>query len=134
MSAQPIQPTSELTIEQLVKLAADWAQRAGDSQDTDVCTVKVTACLDIARIKLATTEQEIRSRQIDLTREANSLTEKLLKSNEEASKQSEKNAELMNKATQQLAKSTNLLNLATWALVAFTAVQALIAIASFFKK
>jgi hypothetical protein len=72
--------------------------------------------------------------QIKVSSRANELTEKLLLSNEQASKQSECNAELMYKATEQLAKSTRSLNWATWVLVAFTAVQAFIAIASFFKK
>jgi hypothetical protein len=78
--------------------------------------------------------QELTEEQIKVSNRANELTEKLLLSNEQASKQSERDAELMYKATEQLAKSTRSLNWATWVLVAFTAVQALIAIALFFKK
>jgi len=40
----------------------------------------------------------------------------------------------MNEATEQLAKSTASLKWATWALVGFTAVQAIIALAALFKK
>ncbi len=134
MPAQPIKPTSQLTIEQLVKLAAEWAECAGSSKDTDICSVKVTACLEIAKIKLATAEQEIRSRQIDLAREANNLSEKLLKSNEEASRQGQESAKSMNRATEQLAMSTSSLNRATWVLVSVTAIQALIAVLTFLKR
>jgi predicted RNA methylase len=84
--------------------------------------------------KLTQRTQELTEEQIKVSGRANELTEKLLLSNEQASKQSERNAELMYKATEQLAKSTHSLNCATWVLVAFTAVQALIAIASFIKK
>jgi hypothetical protein len=84
--------------------------------------------------KLTQRTQELTKEQISVSSRANELSEKLLLSNEQASKQGELNAELMYKATEQLAKSTRLLNWATWVLVAFTAVQALIAIASFFKK
>jgi hypothetical protein len=127
-------PSPQLTIEELLNLAAEWANRGGDSFSTDICHLRVRACLDIAKIKLAKTDQEISERQIELAQEANSLSDKLLKSNEQASKDSEKNAQLMNSATEQLASSTKSLNWATWALVIFTAVQAFIAIAAFFKK
>lgn len=83
--------------------------------------------LKVAEIKL---QQE----QIKLAGKANELDNKLLLSNEQASKQNDKNAELMNNATQELAKSTKSLKWATWALVAFTAVQALIAFAELFRK
>jgi hypothetical protein len=83
--------------------------------------------LKVAEIKL---QQE----QINLVCYANQLSGKLLLSNEQASKQNDRNAELMNNATQELAKSTKSLNWATWVLVAFTAVQALIALAALFKK
>jgi hypothetical protein len=88
----------------------------------------------MARVKLATAEQEIRSRQIDLTHEANYLSEKLLKSNEEASKQSEENAKSMNLATKQLANSTKWLTIATCGLVLFAAVQAFIAFLALYKN
>ena len=83
--------------------------------------------LKVAEIKL---QQE----QIKLACNANELSNKLLLSNKQASKQNDKNAELMNTATQELAKSTRSLKCATWVLGAFTAVQALIALAALFKK
>jgi len=128
----PSEPTPKLSVDALLELASEWASRAGDSLNTDMCHVKVMACLDIARVKLTTAEQEIRTKQIELAREGNSFSEKLLKSNEDASKQDEANAKLMNSATEQLAKSTRSLNRATWVLVAFTAVQALIALAALY--
>jgi hypothetical protein len=76
--------------------------------------------------------QELTAEHIRASTRANELTEKLLLSNEQASKQSERDAELMYKATEQLATSTRSLNRATWVLVAFTAVQALIALAAFY--
>jgi len=127
-------PTPQLTIEELLNLAAGWANRGGDSFSIDICDLRVRTCLDFARVKLAREEQDIRTKQVELTRESNSLSERILKSNEDASKQNEENARSMNNATEQLAKSTRSLNYATWALVAFTAVQAFIAVAAFFKR
>jgi hypothetical protein len=90
--------------------------------------------LGIENNQLTKRTQELTEEQIKVSIRTNELTEKLLLSNEQASKDSKTNAELMYKATEQLAKSTRSLNWATWVLVTFTAVQALIAIASFFKK
>jgi hypothetical protein len=134
MRMTPNEPTPKLSVDALLELASEWASKAGDGLSTDMCHVKVMACLDIARIKLTTAEQEIRTKQIELAREGNSLSERLLKSNEDASKQDEANAKLMNSATEQLANSTKSLKWATWALVAFTGVQALIAILALYKK
>jgi len=74
----------------------------------------------------------IASNQLAASVRANSLAEQLLLSNKQASEQGEKNAKLMNDATEQLAKSTSSLKWATWALVAFTAVQAIIAFAALY--
>ena len=71
-------------------------------------------------------------KQLYASEEANRLAERLLLSNKQAGEQNEKNAALMNHATGQLAKSTSSLKWATWALVAFTAVQALIAFAALY--
>ena len=69
----------------------------------------------------------IATKQLAASEKANSLTLDLLVSNEEAKVQDEKNANSMNAATQELASSTKWLKWATWALVLFTAVQAIIA-------
>ena len=74
----------------------------------------------------------IAAKQLDASEKANRLAEDLLLSNKQAGEQGEKNAKLMNDATEQLAKSTSSLKWATWALVAFTAVQALIAFAALY--
>jgi len=74
----------------------------------------------------------IAANQLAASKKANSLAEELLLSNKQASEQGEKNAKLMNDATEQLAKSTSSLKWATWALVAFTAVQVLIAFAALY--
>jgi hypothetical protein len=99
-------------------------------KDVSVLNGNLDGCNYVLRLA----EIKIKQEQIRLASNANELNEKLLLSNERASTNNDKNAILMNNATQQLAKSTNLLNLATWALVAFTAVQALIALAAFFKE
>ncbi len=75
--------------------------------------------------RLTQRTQELTEEQIEVSRIANDLTEKLLISNERASKDSERSAELMNSATQQLAQSTKWLTIATFALVLFAAIQAL---------
>jgi len=92
------------------------------------------AKMQFENLSLTKRNQEIFEKQLDVNNKANLLTEKLLSSNEQAAKQNGENAALMNQATQQLAKSTRSLNWATWALVAFTAVQAAIALLSYFKK
>jgi hypothetical protein len=122
------------SIDEFIKQAAVWAGKAGDSAGADVCSIKVRANLDIAQIRLTQAEQKLRELQIKLSLEANRLNEELLLSNKQASEQSEKSAELMNNATQELARSTKSLKWATWALVTFTAVQALIALAALLKK
>jgi hypothetical protein len=148
MRLTPDEPKPRLTIDQLLSLAAEWAGRAGDSLSADMCDVKVRACLDIAEIKLRQEQiklvnranelneklldgnnasRVIAGKQLAANEKANALAEELLASNRQASEQSEKNAKLMNDATDQLAISTKSLKWATWALVAFTAVQALIA-------
>jgi len=88
--------------------------------------------MGMENIKLTKRTQELTEEQIKVSSRANELTEKLLLSNEQASKDSKANADLMYKATEQLAISTISLNRATWVLVAFTAVQALIAFASLY--
>jgi len=90
--------------------------------------------LQLENIALTKRSQETSEKQLDVSNEANELTKKLLLSNEQAGKQSEENARLMNSATEELAKSTKSLKWATWALVGFTVVQALIALAALFKK
>jgi hypothetical protein len=124
----------QMSIVQLIEQAAGLAKSAGNSESAQVNEVRARVCLDIAQIKLMQSDQALKVQQIDLAREVNALTEKLLKSNEDASKQNEENAKSMNRATEELAKSTGSLKWATWALVAFTAVQALIALAALFKK
>jgi hypothetical protein len=125
-------PKYDMTVEELGKLAIEWAQSTNDPIDPEYAAVEAKACTDLANIKLTTAEQEIRSRQIELSREANSLSEKLLHSNQQASVQSEKTAKSMSKATEQLAESTHSLNRATWVLVGVTAVQALTAIVALY--
>ncbi len=95
--------------------------------------------LHIAEIKvqqnqllLAEKSRELAERQLQASKRANFLTEHLLESNEKARQQDEENAVSMNGATEQLASSTRSLNRATWVLVAFTAVQALIALAALY--
>jgi hypothetical protein len=127
MRITPNEPTPQFSIEQLLDLAAEWTSKAGDSLGTDICDVKVRTCLEFARAKLAREEQEISMAQIQLTREANALTEKLLKSNDDAGIASANNAAALNSATEQLAKSTAGLNRATWILAVFTGIQVLIA-------
>jgi len=90
--------------------------------------------LDGLNLQLRKAEIRIRQEQIKIALRANELNEKLLISNEVASQQSELNAEAMNQATKELARSTSSLNRATWVLVAVTAIQALIAVLTFFKK
>ena len=123
---------SKLTIEELLSQAGNSNYQRDTIRSEYIGLV--TAKIQFENIALTKRSQEISEKQLDVSNEANELTKKLLLSNEQASKENEKNAELMNKATQQLAKSTNLLNLATWVLVGFTAVQALIALATLFKK
>jgi len=114
--------------------AARLASMAGDSAGSDTCNMQARVCLDIAQIKLVQTDQVLKVQQLDLTREANGLSEKILKSNEEASKQNAEYATSMNKATRQLANSTKWLTVATCGLVLFAAVQAFIAFLALYKK
>jgi hypothetical protein len=153
MRLAPNEPTPQLSVDQLLDLAAEWANRAGNSLSTDMCDVKVRTCVEIAGAKLR--QEQIRlvnranelneklldsnnasrviaAKQLTASEKANNLAEELLSSNKQASEQSEKNAKLMNDATGQLAKSTSSLKWATWVLVAFTAVQALIAFAALY--
>lgn len=153
MRMTPDEPTPQLSTDQLLGLAAEWANKAGNSLSVDMCDVKARTCLDIAEIKLRQDQIKLVSRanelnerlldgndasrvtaakQLSVSEKANSLAEDLLQSNKQANDQSEKNAKLMNEATEQLAKSTSSLKWATWALVAFTAVQALIAFAALY--
>jgi hypothetical protein len=124
---------SKYTIESLISRAGS-SNYTRDSEITQRYFGLAEAKMHLEAIRLTERNQEISERQLLVSSEANELTKKLLLSNELAGRQSEENAKLMNSATQQLAKSTRLLNLATWALVAFTAVQALIGIAAFFKR
>jgi len=55
---RPSNPNPELSFDQLIKLATEWASAAGNNEDTDVCAVKVKVCLDVAQIKLTTAEHE----------------------------------------------------------------------------
>lgn len=153
MRMTPDEPTPQLSTDQLLGLAAEWTNKAGNSLSVDMCDVKARTCLDIAEIKLRQDQIKLVSRanelnerlldgndasrvtaakQLSVSEKANSLAEDLLQSNKQANDQSEKNAKLMNEATEQLAKSTSSLKWATWALVAFTAVQALIAFAALY--
>jgi hypothetical protein len=116
-----------LAAEELIKRAA-----AVDNVDTFKL---VNRYLGLANAKIALENNritecanELAQEQIRVNEDSNRLAERQLLSSEEAGRQSERNAELMNSATQQLAKSTKSLNKATWALVCFTAVQAVIAL------
>ena len=121
---------SELTIEELIARVGNFDYRHDQplwSRYAKMAEVK----LQLENIALTKRSQETSEKQLDVSNEANELTKKLLLSNEQAGKQSEENARLMNSATEELAKS---LKWATWALVGFTVVQALIALAALFKK
>lgn len=124
---------SELTIEELIARVGNFDYRHDQplwSRYAKMAEVK----LQLENIALTKRSQETSEKQLDVSNEANELTKKLLLSNEQAGKQSEENARLMNSATEELAKSTKSLKWATWALVGFTVVQALIALAALFKK
>jgi hypothetical protein len=151
---------SDHSIEGLIRNAQRQAATAGNSGSVDIEMGRASTSLQIAQIRVRQDEQQLTRQQIELARranelneklidgnhasrqiadqqlqaskEANSLTERLIASNEEASRQNDEHARLMNSATEQLAKSTNSLKRATWALVAFTAVQALIAFAELY--
>jgi hypothetical protein len=117
---------------------SELLQRAAAIDDIDTFK-QVPRLIGLANSKIGIENNQLTKRTQDLTESqirisarANELTEKLLFSNEQAGKQSEHDAELMYKATEQLATSTRSLNRATWVLVAFTAVQALIAIAALY--
>jgi hypothetical protein len=124
---------SKFTVEQLISIAGN----SNYDRDPGIWSrylEMAKAKMQLENIALTKRSQEISEKQLDVSNEANTLSKKLLLSNEQASKESEENAELMNNATQELAKSTRSLNRATWVLVAFTAVQALIAFVALYKK
>ena len=124
---------SELTIEELIARVGDFNYRH-DQPLWSRYAQMATAKMQLENIGLTKRSQEISEKQLDVSNEANLLTKRLLLSNEHASEQNEANATLMNSATGQLAKSTKSLKLATWALVGFTALQAIIALIALFKK
>jgi hypothetical protein len=123
---------SKLPIEELLSHAGNSNYQRDSIRSEYIELAK--AKIQFENIALTKRSQEIAEKQLNVSNEANTLTKKLLISNEQASKHSEENAKSMNSATDQLAKSTRSLNYATWALVVFTAVQAFIAIAVFLKK
>ena len=124
---------SELTIEELIARVGNFDYRH-DQPLWSRYAKMAEAKLQLENIALTKRSQETSEKQLDVSNEANELTKKLLLSNEQAGKQSEENARLMNSATEELAKSTKSLKWATWALVGFTVVQALIALAALFEK
>jgi hypothetical protein len=123
----------ELSIEELIARVGDFAYRHDQPLWTRYATM-ATAKMQLENIRLTKHTQEISEKQLDVSNEANELSRKLLASNEQASKQNEENAKSVNDATEQLASSTKSLKGATWALVGFTAVQAIIALIALFKK
>jgi len=123
---------SKLTIEELLTHAGNSNFQRDTIRMEYIELAK--AKMQLADIALTKRNQEISEKQLDLSNQANTLTQRLLISNEQASNQNEENARLMNEATQKLAESTKSLKLATLALVAFTAVQALIAFVALYKK
>ncbi len=116
----PTKPKYEMTVEELGKLAIQWAQSTYDPIDPQLSAVEVKACIDLASIKLAIEEIDLRSQKIE--------NDKL--SNQQATQSST----ALTVATQQLADSTKLLNRATWFLVAVAAIQALSTLITLFKK
>jgi len=122
---------SRLPIATLISMAGS-SHYIRDPEITSRYLGLANAKMGTESIKLAQRAHELTDEQIKVSSRANELSEALLLSNEQASKQSERSARLMYNATEQLAKSTRSLNRATWALVAFTAVQALIAIAALY--
>ena len=128
-----------MSVDELLQRCAMELKVAGNSGSADVHIGRASACVNIALTKIQKRQVELEEQkqlqaqaQIEIETQANELTKELLKSNKQASEQNEKNAALMNHATEQLAKSTSSLKWATWALVAFTAVQALIAFAALY--
>ena len=124
---------SKLSVETLISMAAN-SNYIRDPEITQRYLGLAGAKMQLQSIALTKRDQKIAEKQLDVSNEANSLTKKLLISNEQASKENEKNAKLMNDATEQLANSTKSLKWATWALVGFTAVQALIAFVALYRK
>ena len=122
---------SKLAIETLMSLAGN-SNYIRDPEITGRYLGLANAKMGIEHNKLIMGTQKLTEVQIQVSSRANELTEKLLTSNEQASRDNEKNAALMNSATLQLAKSTKLLNWATWVLVGFTAIQAVIAVATLY--
>jgi hypothetical protein len=123
---------SKLTIEELLSFAGNSNYQRDTIRMEYIELAK--AKIQLENIALTKRNQEISEKQLDVSNNANELTKRLLLSNEQASKDNEMNAKSMNNATQELAKSTASLKWATWALVAFTAVQALIAFVALYKK
>jgi hypothetical protein len=122
---------NELSVDQLIARAGQYEFK--HDQNLWLRYLRLAeAKMQSENIALTKRNQDISEKQLDVSNEANSLTKKLLLSNEQASKQNEENARLMNDATQQLATSTRSLNRATWILVIFTAVQAFVAAASLY--
>ena len=131
----------KMSVDELLDRCAMELKVAGNSGSADVHIGRASACVNIALTKIQQKQVELEQQkqqqvkeQIEIALAANKLTKELLESNQLASEQSARSAQTMNTETQQLANSTALLNRATWALVAFTAVQAFIAIAALFKK
>ena len=123
---------SKLTIEELLSFAGNSNYQRDTIRMEYIELAK--AKIQLENIALTKRNQEISEKQLDVSNNANELTKRLLLSNEQASKDNEMNAKSMNNATQELSKSTASLKWATWALVAFTAVQALIAFVALYKK
>ena len=134
MGSYRFDPTSAITIEELIEMAAREASIAGDSGSADVHHGRAKICIDIAQLRLDLEDQKLRLQQIETEKSANGLRERTLKGNDAAARTAELSAETMNASTRELAKSTNWLKWATWALVTFTAVQALIAFVALYKK
>src|SRR5579863_1047014 len=116
----PTKPTFEMSIEELGKLAIQWAQSTNDPIDPEYAAVEVKACIDIANIKLAIEDVDLRDRKMEIDRLSN--------------EQAAQSAAALSAATQQLAGSTRLLNRATWFLVGVAAIQTIITLIALFKK
>jgi hypothetical protein len=117
---------SKLPTEQLISMAGNSNYISDPhlwGRYTELAKVKIQS----ENIALTKRNREISEKQLDVSNEANALAKRLLISNEQASRENGTNAELMNSATSQLARSTSSLNRAIWLLIAFTAIQALIA-------
>jgi hypothetical protein len=110
-----------------------------DSDHMGYGSPEAIRCLKVAEIKLLQEQtkltvlsQELSKEQLQIGKNANDLTKKLLISNEQASKHSEQHAKALNDATVELAKSTTGLKRATWILAIFTGIQVILAIVNFY--